>query len=485
MSSSILVVNDGMDQQSGLDTSTSYQTFGRNSGRRHLSQSSSFGDSAGGMARSLTESLRNSLSYDGERVSIRDMGGQSSIPKSTANLIKNLVGAGVLALPAGLASFADTPSAVVNATCLLVVMGIVFGYFFQLIAKTCSLTYSVTFREVWEDTMGNEGASTVSVVNMVKPALGNLAYSMILADTFQSLFHTVGINVTRTLSLVLVTVIGILPLCLMKNLDALAPFSVLGTAGIILFAFCMTVRYLDGSYNAALDGRFLNDLEIQYQPQFGDYNGAWTSAVLIFAAMSFEAYVAHYNAPRFMAELKEANMHRFRIVVGNAFGLSTLIYVWITAMGFLTFGANCNGCILNNYSTNDNLATISRVAIAFSILFTYPITFMGFRDGLMDVIELPQERQTSTNINIISIFLLLLVTILAAICKDLGSINAVGGGTLATLIVFVFPSVMYRKVIIEMPSPGEKREVKLVFALMILGVIMGFIGVVVELKRSS
>lgn len=333
--------------------------------------------------------------------------------------------------------------------------------------------------------MGNKGALTVSLVNMVKPALGNLAYSMILADTSQSLFHTIGISMTRTVALLLITTIGILPLCLMKNLDALAPFSVLGTLGVLLIAFCMTIRYLDGSYDAALDGRFLNDLEKQYQPKFGGCNGAWTSSVLIFAAMSFEAYVAHYNAPRFMSELKDANMHRFRIVVGNAFGISTLIYVWITAMGFLTFGANCNGYILNNYSTNDKLATICRLAIAFSILFTYPITFMGFRDGLMDVIELPQEKQTATNINIISIFLVLLVTILAAVFKDLGTINAVGGGTLATLIVFVFPTLMYRKVIIEMPSPGEEREVKVVVVLMILGVIMGFIGVIVELQRSS
>lgn len=30
-------------------------------------------------------------------------------------------------------------------------MRIVFSYFFQLISKTCSLTYSVTFREAWED----------------------------------------------------------------------------------------------------------------------------------------------------------------------------------------------------------------------------------------------------------------------------------------------------------------------------------------------
>jgi amino acid permease len=331
--------------------------------------------------------------------------------------------------------------------------------------------------------MGYQGALTVSLVNMLKPALGNLAYSMILADTFQSLFVTLGIQVTRTFSLLLVTMLGILPLCLMKNLDALAPFSVLGTAGIFLIAICMTIRYFDGSYDPENDGRFLHDLNEKYHPQFGDYNGAWTSAVLVFVSIIFEAFVAHYNAPRFMAELKDANIFRFRIVVGIAFGISSLIYVWMTTMGFLTFGANCNGYILNNYSTDDHLATICRLAIAFSILFTYPITFMGFRDGFLDVIELPQEQQTSTNINVITAVLLIIVTILAAFCTDLGAINAVGGGTLATLIVFVFPALMYRAVVGEMPTLSETREVKFALGLMVIGVLMGIVGVVVELRH--
>eukprot|EP00980_Cylindrotheca_fusiformis_P008080 scaffold1722_cov120-Cylindrotheca_fusiformis.AAC.10 len=331
--------------------------------------------------------------------------------------------------------------------------------------------------------MGDKGAFLVSLSNMLKPALGNLAYSMILADTFQALFSTFGIKTTRTASLLLVTLFGILPLCLMKNLNALAPFSVLGTAGIFLTMICMTIRYFDGSYDPENGGRFLVGLSEVYHPRFGDYNGASTSSVLVFASMIFEAFMAHYNAPRFLAELKDSNIHRFRWVVSASFGSSGLIYVWLTAMGFLTFGANCDGYILNNYSTDDQLATICRVAIALSILFTYPIAFMGFRDGLLDVIELPEEQQTSMNINVVTIVLLTILTLIAGVCTDLGAVNAIGGGTLATLIAFVFPALMYRQLVADTPTLGEKREVKFALALMVIGVIMGFVGVVVELRR--
>jgi amino acid permease len=368
-------------------------------------------------------------------------------------------------------------------------MGAIFGYYFQLIGKVCSITESATFRETWEDTMGNNGATAVSIVNMVKPALGNLAYSMILADTFRSLFATAGFDtITRTESLLLITVVTILPLCLMKNLDSLAPFSIVGTVGICLTTVAMAWRYFDGSYDPARNGRFVKDLELEMQPLFGTYNGAWTSGVLVFCSMVFEAFVAHYNAPRFMAELKQPTMKRYRTVVGLAFGVASLAYVLITVFGFLTFGGNCDGYILNNYSTNDKLATFCRVAIAFSILFTYPIAFIGFRDGILDVLKVPTDQQTSNNINLITVVLLTLITILAAIFTDLGFISAVGGGTLATVIVFVFPALMFRAVVkhpqMQPTTIGLEKEVQFAIGLMAVGILMGGIGVWAELTME-
>lgn len=50
---------------------------------------------------STRDGIRNSLVFGGSRVSVRDLGGHSTIAKSSFNLVKNLVGAGVLALPSG------------------------------------------------------------------------------------------------------------------------------------------------------------------------------------------------------------------------------------------------------------------------------------------------------------------------------------------------------------------------------------------------
>lgn len=211
--------------------------------------------------------------------------------------------------------------------------------------------------------------------------------------------------------------------------------------------------------------------------------------------MLFEAFVAHYNAPRFYTELKDHTIPRFKVVVAYSFGVSSVVYILITAFGFLTFGANCDGYILNNYSTKDNLATSCRASIAVAIICTYPVVFIGFRDGVLDLLEVPAEKQTSNNLNLVSLVLLGIVTLLAMVVTDLGLINAVGGGTLATAIVFVFPTLMYRQAVLRKtfdeeveefdgPSDAEKREVKIALAFMCAGIVMGVIGVWIAIAQG-
>ena len=162
-----------------------------------------------------------------------------------------------------------------------------------------------------------------------------------------------------------------------------------------------------------------------------------------------------------------------------SFGLSAAIFITIACAGYLTFGAHCDGFILNNYSPHDPLATLSRLAIAFSTLLTFPLAFIGFRDGVLDILEVPAEKQTSPNINMLTIVLLSIITLIACFVSDLGLINAVGGGTLATVIVFIFPALMYRQAVRDegvRATASQQREVIIALSLMVFGVVLGVTG---------
>jgi amino acid permease len=316
-----------------------------------------------------------------ETRSVRFLGGDATISSEIVNMSKNLIGCGVLSLSGGIAMYSNSPRAVLSASFWIVILGGIFGYFCLLIAKVCKITKSVTYRECWENSMGDKGALAVSFVYALKPAMANLAYSTILSQTLQSLLKTGGIDVSRIEALLFVTIIGILPLCLLKNLNVLAPCSVLGTAGSIATAVAMSIRYLDGSYQEG--GLYFGDIPAALQPSFGERNMAWSGSVLPYVCMLFEAYVMHYNSPRFYSELKDPTVPRFAIVVGTSFGFSAVINIVIASTGYLTFGGSCDGYILNNYSPQDNLATLCRLAVAVSTLLTYPIVFMGYRDGVL------------------------------------------------------------------------------------------------------
>jgi len=425
----------------------------------------------------------------GKVSSIRDFGGTATIPNEVFNLFKNLVGAGALGLPSGVAAFANSPSALIPASIVIIVMGTVFAYYFLLMGRICSLTRSASYREAWECTIGNTCAGVVPLAIILMASLGNLAYSMILADTTKSLLAAAGIVMTRTQSLVCVTVLVLLPLCMIKHLSVLAPFSLLGLLGLFFTVGVMALRYFDGTYDPNQGGKYLVDLPENLQPSFGHVgaSGAWSSKFLILLCMNYQSFFAHYNSPRFYVELKSNTIGRFTTVVASSFGFSALIYIALTTFGFLTFGANSDGNILNNYSTDDGLASCCRLAIAVALAFTYPLPFIGVRDGIIDLLMVPESKQTSQNLNVLSLILLTIFTCLAMHFTDLGLLNAVGGGALGTAVVFILPALMYRGAIRHLGSEAtmkQRREASFAVGLMWIGTAVGVVGTVVGLTMT-
>jgi amino acid permease len=83
------------------------------------------------------------------------------------------------------------------------------------------------------------------------------------------------------------------------------------------------------------------------------------------------------------------------------------------------------------------------------------------------------------------LFLLTILTVMAVFVTDLGMINAIGGGTLATALVFVFPALMYQQAVKLHFISGAEREVWIAMTLMVIGVILGLVGVWQSIVTSA
>ena len=262
----------------------------------------------------------------------------------------------------------------------------------------------------------------------------------------------------------------------MKNLASLAPFSLVGIIGMLYTALVMGIRYFGGAY--APGGKFI--ATALTAPAFGTAgaSAAMSAKTLILTSMLANAYIAHFNAPKYLAELKDNTMSRFTQVIAWSFGTSVALYSIITALGFLTFGAASNGLILNNYSTKDLLMSFSRVAVGLSVTGSYPLLFDGARDGFLDLFKVPKEKRTNALFNKVTIGILAVTTLVAAKLTDLGLVASVGGATFGTALVFIYPTIMFLKT-----QKGKKtKETTLAKVICGLGVVMGALGTKLALQ---
>jgi amino acid permease len=239
----------------------------------------------------------------------------------------------------GIAAFGDAPSAAIPAAVLIATIGVIAAYNFSLLGRLCAITGASSYRTAWENTIGQSTAWIPGTTVIVKTFFAILAYSMVLGDTFSALFETFGMKVSREKALVGLTLTVLLPLCRLKSLASLAPFSLAGIAGMLYTAGAMAVRYLDGSYanpNAGLAA----DVAVSLRPAIGTRGASavLSSNAFILICMLSTAYMAHFNAPKFYLELENNTMARWNTVVASSFSISILFFIGIAAMGFSTFG---------------------------------------------------------------------------------------------------------------------------------------------------
>lgn len=184
----------------------------------------------------------------------------------------------------------------------------------------------------------------------------------------------------------------------------------------------------------------------------------------------------HTSLPtQFYTQLKDKTLPKYYKVVSTSFAISIAIFSVIASIGYLTFGTHSSGLILNNYSTRDGLMSLSRIAVATSLVFSYPLAFVGARDGVLDLLKLKGTPKTQ---NILTVALLSAVTVGALIIPDVSFVLAFAGATLGNGLIYIFPALMFRGAIKKKAdaTDGQKREVKLALGSALAGLIMGIVG---------
>jgi len=182
----------------------------------------------------------------------------ASEQQCTVALVKNIVGTGVLTLPAGIARLCDGGASAGEATTLAVVLMIGFGalaaWGFLLVGAACAHTRQSSFVGAWTATLGGGSSWLPALASLLLCSTAAISCATVLADTGTDLLSAF-LSIPRdelSRNAVLAGTAGffLTPLCLLPSLAPLGTASYFGVAGVGVAAVCMLARLVDGSYAA-------------------------------------------------------------------------------------------------------------------------------------------------------------------------------------------------------------------------------------------
>ena len=146
-------------------------------------------------------------------------------------------------------------------------MGILNAYSFSLLGRVCSVTKSKTYQDAWDRTVGRRFSEKYNVVwvGLVvtgKAILGCWSFSIVIASTCQPLlkilvpvllggsshYNYLATTMSKSEVLLGITILVLLPLCLLEKLSSLAFFSIIGQLGTLVTTLTMVLRYFGGTY---------------------------------------------------------------------------------------------------------------------------------------------------------------------------------------------------------------------------------------------
>lgn len=389
----------------------------------------------------------------------------------SVNLAKNIVGGGVLSLPAGAGEIVKASEAAgadhTAVTMVLLALSIGFGtlsaFGFYLVGEVCARTGATSYREAWRRTIGEQYSWVPALGSLICCLTGAVACLSVLGDT--GIDMAAGSSfafISRDQLLVGVATTMLFPMCLLPSLAPLAFASALGMLGVGLLVAVMVARCIDGSY--APGGDLFEAAPYTHVPVSAIQDpGAHASAFglvgpsLLFVAMLSNAFSAHYNAPLMFQELAptkggasaagysspSSKLEPFRNVVASAFALSCVLFTAVTLSGLDTFGAGLQPMVLSNYAQIDPLAGVARLGLGLCVLFEFPLLERCLRSTVVELLGLPQSTVHHPLAAICSV-----ATVLALACiPGLGfdKLTAIGGALGASTLTYVAPALMALK----------------------------------------
>jgi len=249
-----------------------------------------------------------------------------------------------------------------------------------ILAYCSDVSKATTYQDVVQGILGSKFGIFCSFTIVVYCIGTCITFFIIIGDQWDRFFYSYTKDVlfchhfymNRRFTIIVSSLVFILPLCYSKRIDFLKYVSAAGVLANIYLDFLQVYLYYTGDYVSKRG-------PIKTSPKH------WTDLFLV-APTIFFGYQCHVSAVPIYSCLKRRTVTEFLKTVLTAMGVCAVTYSVAATYGYWTFGSNVDPDILSNYDADDPLVLAGLLAMAFKTYTTYPLLIFCGRTGIDSIL---------------------------------------------------------------------------------------------------
>ncbi|EEQ28321.1 hypothetical protein McanMca71_001567 [Microsporum canis] len=359
---------------------------------------------------------------------------KSGLGSAFMNMANSIIGAGIIGQP-----YAFRQAGLTTGIILLVVLTCTVDWTIRLIVVNSKLSGADSFQTTLEFCYGRTGLIAISVAQWAFAFGGMIAFCIIVGDTIPHVVMGISPSIrdmpvlwllTNRRAVIIIFVLGIsYPLSLYRDIAKLAKASTFALVSMVVILITVIVEGIQVAPEAR--GEIKDSLFI---------NGGVVQAI---GVISF-AFVCHHNSLLIYGSLRKPTMDRFARVTHYSTAISMVMCLVMAVAGFLTFGSNTKGNILNNFPPDNVIVNIARLFFGLNMLATLPLEAFVCR-SVMTTFYFPEEPFNLNRHLIFTTSLVVTSVVMALITCDLGAVLELIGATSACALAYILPPLCYIK----------------------------------------
>ncbi len=358
--------------------------------------------------------------------------GGSDFESSLISLLKTILGAGLLAMPAAMAS-----------------VGWIFGSIFIGTSAMLSL-FGLILLSKCSERLGR-GTTISSIAKVTYPPIAKLidvalvlkcfgvavSYLIVIGDMMPSIVIASDLQSEWLKSRnfwIVASMLLVGPLAFLENLDSLKYTSLAGLGAVIYMVFIAI-------WNWSAADTPLPGLEPVPVEKFS------LAALKNFSIFIF-AFTAHQNICTIQSEAAIPSSRFMKGVIDWSIGLSALAYFLFSIFCYFTYGKATMSNVFLNFPAFRIEMIVGRALYTLLSAFSYPLLTHPCRASLLNLLPLSDETKLchfGTIHRIVTLSIVFATLVCSLLIRDLGAVSALIGTFIGIPICYMLPGIFYSK----------------------------------------